>query len=371
MKKTLITLLILAGTVSAAEYTYTATAADGSWVETKGNWTDAEGNSATGTGSFVDANGHTFIINNGHLAKAGNNAPLTGGIFNISGEGSTLQLQHSEKVYTPTSVNVTDSGTFEVAASTTLGTTSTTATVSITNGTLKVAGTANNARVTLSDAVVYVTGNGALTINQNITSSTINVDSTASLTIGSDVKMKEVEITTSGTVNVNGTTYWDNNDKNGSITFNLGDTGKVAYNDIKYKAAVGSNAGWKGSLTLNANCTEGYLEGSSLTLMTRDLVTFTSIANNAGYGDLETFLKNYISGDTITLNGTDMSFSEVAFDANHLTADTVGKYNFAITDNAIQIQYVAYSSDQVVPEPTTATLSLLALAGLAARRRRK
>lgn len=366
MKKTLITLLILAGTVSATEYTYNPT--EEGWVETNTNWVDADGNAASG--GFTETNGHTFNINNGQLVKAGNNTTLNGGTFNISGTGSTLQLQHSGKTYTPTSVNVSNSGKFDVTASTTLGTSANKANVTITNGTLSVAGTVTNANVALNGAEVNVTGSGALTINKAITSTTINVDSTASLTIGDNVKMKNVELTTSATVTVGGTTYWDNNPSNGPITFNLGDTGKVAYNNILYKSAGTTNQpGWVGSLTLNANCSEGFLEGSALKLMTRDLVTFSSIANNADYGDLDGFLKNYISGDTITLNGKDLEFSEAAFNAGSLTADDVGKYNFAITNNAIQLQYVAYSSN--IPEPATATLSLLALAGLAARRRRR
>ncbi len=50
------------------------------------------------------------------------------------------------------------------------------------------------------------------------------------------------------------------------------------------------------------------------------------------------------------------------------TADDFGKYILGADKDGIYVQYVKSS---VVPEPTTATLSLLALAGLAVRRRRK
>lgn len=56
-----------------------------------------------------------------------------------------------------------------------------------------------------------------------------------------------------------------------------------------------------------------------------------------------------------------------AFNEAALTGTDVGQYRFLIEDNALKVQYAAY----LVPEPTTATLSLLALACLAARRRRK
>jgi MYXO-CTERM domain-containing protein len=53
--------------------------------------------------------------------------------------------------------------------------------------------------------------------------------------------------------------------------------------------------------------------------------------------------------------------------------ETLGSYKGNMNGNA-NLTYVVNTqqiSTQVVPEPATATLSLLALAGLAARRRRK
>ena len=50
------------------------------------------------------------------------------------------------------------------------------------------------------------------------------------------------------------------------------------------------------------------------------------------------------------------------------TADDFGKYILGCDTSGIYVQYV---KADIIPEPTTATLSLLALAGLAARRRRK
>ena len=171
--------------------------------------------------------------------------------------------------------------------------------------------------------------------------------------------------------------YWDDNGNSGHITFNLKDNGIVAYNDIYFKTAEGAQSGWGGTLTLSANCSVGLLEGSGLNLHTRDLVTFNSLNNNAGYGSKEALLANYINGGSITLNGEELTYSATGFDSASLNAEDVGKYTFILTDNAIRLQYVAYSQAATVPEtpaipePTTATLSLLALCGLAARRRRK
>ena len=48
------------------------------------------------------------------------------------------------------------------------------------------------------------------------------------------------------------------------------------------------------------------------------------------------------------------------------TAENYRKYLLGSDKNGVYVQYV-----KAIPEPTTATLSLLALVGLAARRRRK
>ncbi|MBQ8899952.1 MAG: PEP-CTERM sorting domain-containing protein, partial [Akkermansia sp.] len=55
-------------------------------------------------------------------------------------------------------------------------------------------------------------------------------------------------------------------------------------------------------------------------------------------------------------------------DSLEATAANYGKYLLGADKKGIYVQYV---KADIVPEPTTATLSLLALAGLAARRRRR
>ncbi len=58
-----------------------------------------------------------------------------------------------------------------------------------------------------------------------------------------------------------------------------------------------------------------------------------------------------------------------------VTANDAGEIAFKINNtngsHSASFNYASISGDVVVPEPTTATLSLLALAGLAARRRRR
>lgn len=65
-----------------------------------------------------------------------------------------------------------------------------------------------------------------------------------------------------------------------------------------------------------------------------------------------------------TLRGKDMTFDTFKFDTNIVTEAFV----FNSVSTVEQATYMGYT---VIPEPATATLSLLALAGLAARRRRR
>ncbi len=79
--------------------------------------------------------------------------------------------------------------------------------------------------------------------------------------------------------------------------------------------------------------------------------TYTALHSNGGIGG--------------TVNQNDLYVSSVKVDKDYVTAFSVT--NATLTNNAAGIGAAAAN----IPEPATATLSLLALAGLAARRRRK
>ncbi|MBQ3525040.1 MAG: PEP-CTERM sorting domain-containing protein [Akkermansia sp.] len=96
--------------------------------------------------------------------------------------------------------------------------------------------------------------------------------------------------------------------------------------------------------------------------------------------DLE--LVDELTSNTSTLGSTflsGISYSSFTLNSDYVYSDQVALYNGQLSEDQNQYE-IAKSllpaastpgTDSTVPEPTTATLSLLALAGLAARRRRK
>lgn len=115
------------------------------------------------------------------------------------------------------------------------------------------------------------------------------------------------------------------------------------------------------------------LEGKTLTLVfdaTGTSNTLTAYVNGTVNADTVTF--TYAEGVTASTALTGFQFG-AAFGgsrvSNSVTVDNIAVWNRALS--AEEVASLPLTVAPAVPEPTTATLSLLALAGLAARRRRK
>lgn len=162
-----------------------------------------------------------------------------------------------------------------------------------------------------------------------------------------------------GTSNIYGTLIVHNQiaPATDNITLNFGQTGQIVYAD-------GSRNGIEGNtrtITLSATLDTWAATQSESGY---EVVTRYLIAGDSG-NDFSTTLYQSLTlaGGTIvdTANNV-LTKSDVALTAS---AEDLGKYYIVSDSKGIGISYVT------VPEPATATLSLLALAGLATRRRRK
>ena len=147
------------------------------------------------------------------------------------------------------------------------------------------------------------------------------------------------------------------------LTLNLYESGSVLITNT-YTAAASAHMTLSGKL--DADLSVG--TGDTITLGKRTLITFTGDVN----GNFAVNNPSYFTSAFTTLTGESMTLNNNLDLNGELTADMVGQYklSFETLENgskAIVANYVT----ALVPEPTTATLSLLALCGLASRRRRK
>ena len=189
--------------------------------------------------------------------------------------------------------------------------------------------------------------------------------------------------TSADSVTIYGTDGYGMNTENVSLTFDVLHTLNATSN-IKL-VTTGANS------TLNVETT--IKEAELATLDTEDIVSrwvvTADIINNIGaYVTNENIsltlngLSGYADGGYIfDCNGTYYSASDITFNGDYatvnagataldLSAGTVYTALKITADSGASVKGIGFVTTSI-PEPTTATLSLLALAGLAARRRRK
>lgn len=165
-----------------------------------------------------------------------------------------------------------------------------------------------------------------------------------------------------GTNTILGTLYVGNvvDPSSGNVTVNFGQTGVIQYLDGSMNGIEGNNR----TFTLGAILDTG-IAGSNATysLEKRYLIAGDS-GNDFSIAKYQTLT---LAGGEI-LSAADGSQLERITDSLTAAESDFGKYVLGSDSGGVYVQYV---KSDLVPEPATATLSLLALAGLAARRRRK
>ena len=348
----------------------------------------ALGATATGEASLTAAAGTTLkVANSSHLVLAGSSNSLAGAVE--VADGATLEMKGSG--YAATSSTVNGSLVFtDTTAS--MGTTTV-------NGTLAFSGT--------SAATGTLSGSGTV----QVTDSQVGVESISSFTgnlkvegKGSGLSIGEGSYKGSGTLQVSGGTLtfggatagisldaggqlvlqsWD--DAVASVTAN-----SITVRDGATLSALGEMPEISAhELSVDLNCTRLTLYAGA-TLETENVrfdlnngmltlaVTSSStekielvLAENAVYTGSEQIVLFTNVGKTIFAYGavdTSNGMSTVSA-ADYFTGKGISSTTQLVYDSTTGVVYL--EGVATVPEPTTATLSLLALAGFCARRRRK
>ncbi len=159
-------------------------------------------------------------------------------------------------------------------------------------------------------------------------------------------------------------------------TINFGNSGSLTISQDS--GASLNQMGMKFTFTLDTviETDDTELLAAGKAVLTRSLLSADgALWYRGGTGDAFTYTASGVDGATLTdMTGTADGNGALA---KTLTVDSgVGAFQLYNADDnstsvAYVVQYIAKTPASNVPEPATATLSLLALAGLAARRRRK
>ena len=128
----------------------------------------------------------------------------------------------------------------------------------------------------------------------------------------------------------------------------------------------------QGGATYQANGSSIDLGGSTLTLAGSAENPFISLMLelDKGYTPVDTQIVLFSGVSAFNVGGVEFSSAETAYvfsASDHLKGEYVFETTALVYDGNVGVVYLV----EAVPEPATTTLSLLALAGLAARRRRK
>ena len=243
-------------------------------------------------------------------------------------------------------------------------------TFELTNGHLKRTG--GDATVTnkLIDSSVENAGTGTLTINNSgntltglhATGGNINVAAAASLDLTNLVIAAQKSITAAAMVVDSLAQFESGATLNANLTLATGATVKLGGEDFTLNGALTLQTG----LTLGGNALEavkGLAVGESYTLFSG--VTNLQLGQAVTLNNMRS-----LAQETEAAAAHDTLVENTTVEASKYFSNLSGNSGLVLSYDATN-HTVSITNTQVVPEPTTATLSLLALAALAARRRRK
>ncbi len=343
--KTYIALSItLVGFASATELEWKGR--DDGWFEVASNWKIANPETQA---TQKPGNGDTVTIGENKSVKLGNNGEnhVFDDLTLTVGESSTLQID----------------GTFKY--------------------------TFTNSTITLEKGAKFIT-NGTKTDGQNgftASSTTFTIEDAAQLDMRNSTDPKVgYDNTIFNVKGANGLALgntWCDTDGKKHYNFNLYQNGSVSIAQMNNVTNSNLRLTLTGSVDTGVAAGVSDIDASDIRMMERTLITFGDF--NAGSIAPETELTNLFNNCVFTsLDKTALTPDATLSGKEVFTSDDLGKYNliyragtsYTTVENGISTTYnpgslILQYTTLDAPEPTTATLSLLALAGLAAYRRRK
>ncbi len=316
MKKTIFALVVLAGVVSAETYTWTPQSGSNSWG-TPANWQTSAGTAATSVPKYTNTNADTYIVGDGSSISAIKHSVGNLGASLALGDNVSLSANWAF-IFKEVSIGKNFSYNF----------------------------TGEDGKV--GDGIKWGVDNSVCATANKLTLDSAyshNARILTSIGVGSSI-----DFGTEGSIDLS--MYVDTQNNQGT---HLG----------------GKKLALSAAITLNDSAASGEIEMVTRYLITGKNIWYRDVTGVNAMVDYTLSVVRETGGASLTQYELAKS-EDAAWVINGLTVDssalTAGAYRYVATEqNGIGIQYWNYT----IPEPTTATLSLLALAGLAARRRRK
>ena len=231
-----------------------------------------------------------------------------------------------------------------------------------------------------ADIDIKKTGSATQVFSGNMTQFNGSIDVQAgelnvmNIAASTSLNVKDVTIAAGATLGVyNGATATADTEHEGTLTMKAGNTLKAGGDNATLNANLVMESGSTLEVSL-AQATYGLTMGCSMSLNTGDLLGDADLGfvQDLKFGD---YYYLYNGVDSLTVNGTQydsLNFKDwTDFDMDASTVYTQldeKRYALVYSWNGSNVGTIAIT---LIPEPTTGTLSLLALCALAARRRRK
>lgn len=213
-------------------------------------------------------------------------------------------------------------------------------------------------RVSLTDAGVVTTGSGKYAIETHVG---VTMADEFSVVLQGNIDLSQMYVNNAGVKSTSGNFLAFGEDGAYSLFFGVTDAGKLTIEG--------------GNYTLSDTTISDSLIGSGSHTF---IITLANIGNPDDAGRYQGALSVYVDGvlfGSSTMSNAGNRHSNTAVDQLAIGNKIQEWAGIGGTYTGVSLYEGVLSSDQItqlsIPEPTTATLSLLALAGLAAHRRRK